>query len=300
LWNEVPASLNLFITLDDAAPSLDTLPADRTWLILTSDQAAESAALTAKGFHIAIQGQTLAVDVDSPSAAEAAINNGAEWLVGRFATHPPGQPGSSNSAGQAAVMRLLALVAQDADADKLGAVFKHEPELSYHLLRLVNSVSMGMRTTVTSFNHALMVLGRRQLERWLQILLYASHKGATSPNSLMLFATMRGQSMERLAAAMGWASGAQDQAFMTGMFSLLDSLLGLTMGDIVKAIPLPHEVQQALVSREGDLGQLLTLIDDWQAGNSRELPDFVAKLGAETTAKCQLDALRWTMDLKFD
>ena len=84
------------------------------------------------------------------------------------------------------LLKLLSLVVQDADTREIEEIFRQEPKLSYNLLRLVNSVAVGPKTPITGFNQAITVLGRRQLQRWLQLLIYANQFGqAGQPNPLL-------------------------------------------------------------------------------------------------------------------
>ena len=52
-------------------------------------------------------------------------------------------------------------------------------------------------------------------------------------------------------------NGFRDMAFMTGILSLLDTLLGLPMPEAVAPLALPDEVREALLRRSGPLGRLL-------------------------------------------
>lgn len=83
------------------------------------------------------------------------------------------------------LLEMLALVADDADTGKLEAIFRQEPKLSYSLLRLVNSAAIAPRNPITSFAQAINLLGRRQLQRWLQLLVYADPNNSQLPNPLL-------------------------------------------------------------------------------------------------------------------
>lgn len=197
------------------------------------------------------------------------------------------------------LMRLLSMVAKDAETAEMEEVFKSEPKLAFELLRLVNSTSFAMRTEITSFAQAIMVLGRRQLQRWLQLLLFAHRKdGEESPNLLMQRAAERGRLLELLAQA-GNESADREQAFMVGVFSLLDILLATPMADLLKAVSLPQPVEQALLDGGGRLGALLELAGAAESGNSGEVLRLTAALGIapEEFSRLQLDALSWALQV---
>lgn len=235
----------------------------------------------------------LATGIQTGDQLAAAKANGATVFAGPFIAHPPVSASGKQDAGRVVLMRLLALVTQDADTAEIEQVFKREPGLSFHLFRLVNSPGMGITSKITTFNQAIMVLGRRQLQRWVQLLLYASkHEGGDSP--LLVFAAMRAHLMEQLAVARGHDAARREQAFMAGIFSLLDSLLGMEMAEIVKNIHLPETVQGALLGRQGELGELLAWVDEVQTGGEKLQPGGI---GGEQCTGIQLDALGWALDV---
>lgn len=197
------------------------------------------------------------------------------------------------------LLKLLSLVVQDADTREIEEIFRQEPKLSYNLLRLVNSVAVGPRTPITGFAQAITVLGRRQLQRWLQLLIYANQFGqANQPNPLMQQAAVRGKLLECMASKLGPLPDIEDAgeaAYMVGIFSLLDTLLRLPMADILAALPLAEPLVAALGRQEGVLGHLLQAVIEGERGNHAVAAETLARLGidAHTHAAAQADALIW-------
>lgn len=197
------------------------------------------------------------------------------------------------------VLKLLSLVIQDADARELEEIFRQDAQLSYSLLRLVNSVAVGAQTRISSFRQAIALLGRRQLQRWLQLLIYADQFGADhKPNPLLLLAAERGRQLELLGTALAPADDAQevgDRALMTGIFSLLDVLLRLPMREILGELPLPAEVAAALVNRDGRLGELLDAVAAGETMDLAAAQQRFVSLGIDAAehSKAQLAAFVW-------
>jgi EAL and modified HD-GYP domain-containing signal transduction protein len=132
------------------------------------------------------------------------------------------------------LLALLGLLARDADSRELEVLLKQDPALAYHLLKLVNSAAFALSSPIHSFGQAINVLGRRQLQRWLQLLLYARQQDDGLANPLLPLAAVRAHD-GRLAKALGWDRDQQDMAFVAGVFSLLDVLLAMPMTEIVAA-----------------------------------------------------------------
>jgi EAL and modified HD-GYP domain-containing signal transduction protein len=209
----------------------------------------------------------------------------------------PENVGVSQGTSRLLLMRLLALVTRDAETAEMEAVFKLEPKLAFGLLRLVNSAALGVRTEITSFAQAILVLGRRQLQRWLQLLLFAHGKdGGDGPNILMQRAAERGRMMELLARE-GNEMADQELAFMVGVFSVLDVLMATPLAQLLKSITLPQPVEMALLRREGRLGALLDLVCAAEESRFAEVQRGLPSLGMDpgTLSRSQLDAIFWAL-----
>ena len=206
-------------------------------------------------------GPHLAHGVNSVERLMECAHVGYEWYSGDYALHPPPSAEQTDGSSRKRLMTLLGLLARDAETRELESLLKQDPALSYHLLKLANSAMFALTTPITSFGQAISVLGRRQLQRWLQLLLYARQQADGVANPLLPIAAMRAAQMESLCKLRGGEREEQDLAFMTGVFSLLDLLFGMPMDEIVGALSLPPLAASALLKREGPFGELLALIE---------------------------------------
>lgn len=186
-----------------------------------------------------------------------------QWLEGEWFLAPPPKPVGAQVASRALALQLVQLVAADADTHEIEAVLRQDPTLSYHLLKLVNSLSAGMGTgrRVTSFSQALLILGRSQLRRWLNLMLFSSREGDRRSPMLLACVSVRARAMELLAHDTGLSRHQQEMAFMVGMFSLLGVLFGMALPDVLKPLTISDAVQQALLEQAGELGQLLAVVE---------------------------------------
>ena len=157
-----------------------------------------------------------------------------------------------------------------------------------------------MQQKVESLMQALALLGRRQLQRWLQILLYASagkSDGLKSP--LLMLATMRGKLMELMAQKMMPRNqSAADVAFTVGIMSLIDALFCVPMDQILQQISVVEDVKLALLERNGILGEMLLLVEHSERAESNttglisELEHL--HLGKDELYAMQVQAFEWS------
>ena len=246
----------------------------------------------------------LAEKVDSREQMEFCRDLGFELFQGYYFAKPTIIAGKKLDHSQLALMRLTTLLLEDADTAELEKIFKQEPGLTVNLLRLTNSVASGVRTRITSLRHAITVLGRRQLQRWLQLLLFANQQtGAASP--LLQLAATRGRLMELLADKLrGKSAELPEQAFMTGIMSLMPTLLGQRIEDILVQLPVAPAMAQALAAaREGQLGALLALAEASESGDCAQIEALLPALYGlnQTTLNNALSqALAWANNIGRD
>lgn len=201
-----------------------------------------------------------------------------------------------------ALLKLLELICRDAEISEIEEAFKHNPNLTYNLLRLVNSVVIGMKEKIRTLRHALVVLGMQQLKRWIQLALFASDKTGAVGNPLLESAATRGRLMEILVKE--WGPEPQDHdcsesAFMIGVLSLVDVLLGTPMEKILAQLNLAEEVRLALLERKGALGSLLLLTEKLENLDFAEVSLLLNQYhcSREILITAQLEAIDWTNSL---
>jgi EAL and modified HD-GYP domain-containing signal transduction protein len=94
-----------------------------------------------------------------------------------------------------------------------------------------------------------MMLGYQKLKRWLALLL-ASASTDVNMKPVMFAAVRRGLLMEELVRASG-SEQLRSEMFICGVFSLLDCMMGQPFDQLLKSIPVPQDVLDALVHRSG-------------------------------------------------
>lgn len=245
----------------------------------------------------------LAEKVDTKAQVERCMALGYELFQGYYFAKPSIITGRRLSHAETAIMRLMGLVLSDAESGEIEQVFKRNPDLSLNLLRLVNSAAVGAQRTITSLNEAIALLGRSQLQRWLQLLMFtvSAKSDARFPSPLLVLAATRGKLMELLfAAASTGKRRSGDEAFLTGIMSLLGALLGLPMADVVKNLPVPEAVRDAVLDRSGELGALLTLTEKVEQTDIPAIEALLATLPSLDPSKVNdayVGAIEWANNI---
>lgn len=237
----------------------------------------------------------LAEKVETLEEFRECMDLGFEYFQGYYFARPVILSGKKIAPSQLSIMKLLDLLNRDADQREVERSVKHDPLISLNLLRLVNTPAVGARFRINSVGHALIVLGRRQLQRWLQILLYV--KGAEFDSPLLQMATTRGKTMELVMGHVRPSEKvAADIGFTVGIMSLMDALFSVRMGEILDCVNVLDEVRDALLHREGDYGDALHLIELIErAQEGQELTSILHRLELAPSAlyALQREAFEW-------
>lgn len=205
----------------------------------------------------------LAEKVESFGQFKICLDLGFDYFQGYHFAKPAILSGKKLSPSQLAVMELMNLVVSDADSAQIEKAIKHDVSLGLNLLRLANAPAFGVRRRIDSLSQALVVLGREQLRRWLQIMLYAEPcKTGVSTTPLLLLAATRGKMLELMAQKLRPGNrNIADTAFTVGIMSLMDTLFSMPMPVILEQVAIVDEVSDALVARKGFYGDMLKLAE---------------------------------------
>jgi len=203
--------------------------------------------------------QRLFIGSDGPAMSAGALRAGFSAVVGWPTGDAPGPDTKPKAvpAGVTVVVDLMQRVDRQEPAEKLEAVVKNDPTLAFRLMRYLNSPGFGLSVEISSFRHALMILGYQRLKRWLALLV-TSAIDDPDMKPLMQLAVRRGLVMEELARP-GGDDALRNELFICGVFSTLDRMMGQPFEHLLKSIPVQESVATALVHETGPLAPFLVL-----------------------------------------
>ena len=247
-------------------------PAYASWLPLASfiklDMDALDPAVAeriARSVQSSTKAEIVAEKVKTAEQYERMKRAGVKLFQGHWFAAPSVFQDKTVQASQATIIQLLNLVRREADLQEIEELLKKDPTLSFRLLRFINSVGFGLSVEITSFRHAVMILGLNKLFRWATLLMTTARPGGAAP-AAGTTAVVRGRLMELLAAEL-LPKEECDNAFVVGVFSLLDTMLGMPLDKALESVSLPATVVSALLDNDGALAPFLALAKACETGD---------------------------------
>jgi EAL and modified HD-GYP domain-containing signal transduction protein len=244
------------IALDDYSPQISDPRllefADIVKLEITHPPAAELAKLVKELKPRGVQ--LIAENVETPEDFESCVALGFTGFQGYFLQHPQTFRAKRVPSSRLSTLRLVASLSNEQySIDEIELLISQNVSMSYHVLRCINSSYYSLPRKVDSIRQAIVILGLDHLRQLCSLLCLQGFDDR--PPSLFLNAMTRARMCEQL----GRLGGAKDTGpyFITGLFSLLNAMVGMPTQKIVEELPLSPAISRALVAGEGDLGKAL-------------------------------------------
>jgi EAL and modified HD-GYP domain-containing signal transduction protein len=234
---------------------------------------------------------------------EASFARGAHavlgWPIDDAVTTTASRSGKSVAApGMAAIVELIHQVDKEEPIEKLEATLKRDPPLAFKLLRYINSPAFGLRVEISSFRHAIMMLGYQRLKRWLALLLATASKDVNL-KPVMFAAVRRGLLMEELVRSSG-DEEMRSEMFICGVFSLLDRMFQQPFSELLGSLPVPERVRSALVDNTGPYQPYMEVVQAVEGEGLFEFREAADKLMMSVSEinRAQLRALMAAAELE--
>jgi EAL and modified HD-GYP domain-containing signal transduction protein len=207
-----------------------------------------------------MDGSLLAINVHSQESRQQLQTYGFTLFGGSYFTIPL-ESDADVPQNYLSILDLLNTLEQSSSIDEIAEKFAHTPDLTFQLLKFLNSPTFGLSKSIKSIRHALMMIGRKELRRWLLLLaLEASEDEGSGPSPLNLAAQERTAFMAALfAEEKALEAALQSEAAFIAVLALMDALTGLSYAKIFDTISIDGAIKNAIISYEGELGQLLEL-----------------------------------------
>lgn len=247
----------------------------------------------------------LAEKVETVGEFSLCMELGFEYFQGYYFARPVILSGRKITPSEMVILRLLELLQAGADDVIIETAVKRDALTSLNLLRLVNSRAASSGRRIESVSEAIAKLGRKQLRRWLQILLYTTPGSPVELNSpLLQLATTRGKLLELMSLEVHREDVVcAERAFTVGIMSLADALFSMPMADILDNVELADDVRAALLQREGTFGAMLDVVERLEAADTgKQFTAALKRLGltSKQVREIELEAFDWVRELAYE
>ncbi len=296
LGAEAPVVLSMLRRQDlkiALAPDVALLDPPPEFVVI--DAAAGMRAASGEPARPAPSGQgRIVTNLSSFEDVAAALEKSADFACGAYAQAAAQRTGQA-PARTVTIARILSALSAGRSPREIAELFKADVTLSYRLMRIVGSAAYGLGRSIGSLQEAVMMLGTRELHRWLAVLLLASSGGVPLARALHETALARGRLLELIATARG-RSDPPEALFVTGAFSLLDLLLNVPLESALALMPLlPARMIDALIAESGPWRPYLDLALALESGDDGRQEAACAKLevNRDKAAALYAEAADW-------
>lgn len=237
----------------------------------------------------------LAEKIETNEEFEEAIKMGCSLFQGYFFSRPEIVRQKALTDNQVTITQLLSeVIRDDIDYDKIEMILNRDISLSYKLLRYVNNVRYGKFDPITSFRHAVVYLGKKEMRRFISLVYATSVADNGKSDELSKMSLIRGKFCEMLAQKRRTVD--PQNAFLCGLFSLLEAMLDRPFREILSQIPIADEIKSALIEKKGELAFYIGLVIDYESLDWQRVSLRVKKLGLseQEAINLYIESTKWS------
>ena len=230
----------------------------------------------------------LAEKVETHEEFEWALNAGYDYFQGYFFARPAILRAHQIPVSKMNCLRLLReMQNSELDYDRLRTIISQDVSLSYKLLRYVNSALFARHGETRSISHALARLGEDAIRHWIALAalpVLAKEK----PGELVTHSLVRASFCERLSRLAGLVD--HGQAFLMGLFSLLDALIDLPLEQALHQTGVEPLISGALLrtaAQDDPLLCIYALVCQYEVADWKAVSASASKLRTSVSCVCQ-------------
>ncbi|WP_417222863.1 EAL and HDOD domain-containing protein [Amphritea sp.] len=232
----------------------------------------------------------LAEKIQTVEMLEECNKLGFKLFQGHFLSKPKLIKGKKVEPNHAALFELVQeLQNPNTTPERLEGLIIRDPVLTYKLLRIINSAAYSLVRKVESLTEAIVMLGMAQIRKWATLIALNNQSG--KPEELCRGLLVRGRMCEEIALATKRSN--PGSYFMTGMMSNIHLLLDIDRESMLQEVPLSEEIKNAILLNEGEMGETLMYVGNYEAGDWDLLP---TNFDSNLYESCYRNALEWSKE----
>jgi len=208
--------------------------------------------------------ELLADKVETLDEFQACHRMGFDIFMGYFLSKPQLVKGRRVRGTKLVLLQILMeLNNPNATAHSVEELALRDPELTYKILRVINSAAFSLRREVSSLAHAISLLGMDQIRRWVMLFLSVAEEG--QPQELTRNMLQRGRMCEVTAEMLERPNPMNH--FFVGLLSQLDIMMEIPMNELLAQIPLDNYLKSAIIDHRGSEGEVLENVAFYERGD---------------------------------
>lgn len=281
-------ALDDFIFHESLRPLVELASIIKVDILAQSEEALRQHVKVLKEYDVKL----LAEKVETSHHYKLCQELGFDYFQGFFFCRPDNIEDKPIPDNQFILVQLMQKLQQaDVDFKEIEDLISKDPGLTYKLLRLLNSAALAMPRQIESIREGLVILGLKAIKTWTSLIIMSELESV--PKELLDQALIRAKMSESLAPHYECNA---ESSFLVGLFSTIDAMLNRPMATIISPLPLSEAAKQALLHKQGEMGQLLTDIEFYERGLWSQLDQ--TKVALDEFSQIYIQAAEWTLKAK--
>lgn len=241
----------------------------------------------------------LAEKIETNEEFNKALDMGFSFFQGYFFCKPEIIKGKEISTSQITLLQIMAEVSgEDFDFTKIESLIEKDINLSFKLLKYINSAYFKGKREISTIKDAIVLLGADELRRFIS-LIAMSQLNTSKPDALIFISALRARFCDLLAHHVLGEGACGAEYFTVGMFSLIDAILDQPMELIMDQLPLSPMIRDALVTKKGRAADYVNLAEIYELADWKGVSEICSTISLDESVlpDIYIEACRWSSEI---
>ncbi|NPA32430.1 MAG: HDOD domain-containing protein [Aquificae bacterium] len=221
--------------------------------------------------------------IENEEEYKRALESGADYFEGNF-LEPPVVVEEARVTPflKGTLLRLMSMLSSAKSLKEVADTIASDVGMAVKFLRFVNSAYFSRRKKIEDIHHAVSYVGLENVKRFVLLVALNEYMKLENPE-LWKRSLIRAHIAEALAGRS--SSELSQKAFLVGLFSLLDEILGVDIPSFLRELHVDEEVVRAFEDENSVLARILKLTERLEGAlreGAQELEKTAEELSSET------------------